>query len=203
MNRQDNKSALGVVLKTLYPANKTHTISKSRLERPPLPLVGSAGPALTSHSPNTSFIKLSTRKQSFSIEPRFNALKDLNKIKNEQVSPQSYNIMETKYIHRPVDKQNYSGKMARDRSERLSSSPLFQPNRDRATNPAPTETDKDYQTGHRFKVTAILKEQSKDNLLQGAEDSDLYQTSVRNLPTISKKLIKTRSNTFYDALETQ
>ena len=79
-----------------------------------MPSIAHQGPALSKYTPNMDFVKTKNKAWTITKEDRFDSLKDLNKIKREQVSPQSYKILESKHIYRPHDKMNYAGKFQRD-----------------------------------------------------------------------------------------
>ena len=61
MPRDRSKAFMGVVLKTLYPGIKTNTFSNTKLERPPLPMMGMLGPPPSKYSPNKDFISIKNR----------------------------------------------------------------------------------------------------------------------------------------------
>jgi len=96
------------------------------------------------------------RASTIAKDARFDGLKYRNMIEREQVSPLSYQIKVPTDIHRPADRQNYRGKIPRDRQERLTSSPLYKPSKD--VTPAPTETDNTYLLEQRKNISQILKQ---------------------------------------------
>ena len=83
MTLDSTKTIAGVVLKTLYPTTKAHTISKTQLQRPPLPKLGSHGPAVSKYTPNKDYVSLKVRASTIAKDARLDGLKDRNKIERE------------------------------------------------------------------------------------------------------------------------
>jgi len=116
---------MSIVLKTVFPSKFNHVFSQTKLERPPLPLLGQQGPPVSRYNPKDEFTRLKHRVSTIGQDARFDSLRDRNRIAREQVGPVSYNVKDFKSIHRPYDRFNFKGKFPRDTSERLTSSRLY------------------------------------------------------------------------------
>lgn len=64
--------------------------SQAKLQRPPLPTLGSHGPPVSYYKPKENFIKKKETAITIGNDARFDSLKDRNKVAREQVSPVSY-----------------------------------------------------------------------------------------------------------------
>ena len=66
-------------------------MSKSKLERPPLPDVVRQFIGPTKYTPNKSYVQQKSRTIARNTEERFDSLAYKNSVKNNQVGPHSYN----------------------------------------------------------------------------------------------------------------
>ena len=53
------------------------------MDRPPLPKLGSHGPAVSTYTPNKDFVSVKVRASTIAKDARFDGLKDRNKIQRE------------------------------------------------------------------------------------------------------------------------
>ena len=126
---------------------KTYSMSKAKLDRPPLPEVQKQFIGPTRYSPNKAFVARKNRSISVNKEERFDSPAYKSKVRNEQVGPHTYAVHTFDSLGRKDrNPQHYRGRFPRETSERLSSR-LFIANKD--TTPSPFDTDTRFGTHYK------------------------------------------------------
>ena len=101
---------------TIFPQPRmTYSISKAKLDRPPLPEVQKQFIGPTRYSPNKGFVATRNRHIARNTAERFDSPAYLSKVRNEQVSPHSYDVSDFHSLGaKGRSPQHYRGKFTRE-----------------------------------------------------------------------------------------